>query len=54
MFMQPWMSKEEIKLIEKYLNKNQVVLEWGSGGSTAHFSKFVKEWYSIEHDKDWY
>ena len=51
--MQPWMSDEEIKLIEKYLNKDQLALEWGSGGSTAHFSKFVKEWHSIEHNKSW-
>ena len=42
MFMQPWMSEEEIKLIEKYLNKNQTALECGSGGGTTHFSKFVK------------
>ena len=52
--MQPWMSREEINLIEKYLKKDHVTLEWGSGGSTAHFSKLVKEWNAIEHNKEWY
>jgi GT2 family glycosyltransferase len=52
--MQPWMSNEEISLIEKYLKKNHIALEWGSGGSTVHFSKLVKEWNSIEHNKEWY
>ena len=51
--MQPWMSKEEINLIEKYLKKDHITLEWGSGGSTAHFSKLVKEWNAIEHNKEW-
>jgi len=52
--MQPWMSQEEINTIEKYLQPNHIALEWGSGGSTAHFSKLVKEWHSIEHNKEWY
>ena len=52
--MQPWMSKEEINLIEKYLKNTHIALEWGSGGSTAHFSKLVKEWNSLEHNKEWY
>jgi GT2 family glycosyltransferase len=52
--MQPWMSKEEINLIEKYLKDTHIALEWGSGGSTAHFSKLVKEWNAIEHNKEWY
>ena len=52
--MQPWMSKEEINLIERYLKKDHITLEWGSGGSTAHFSKLVKEWNAIEHNKEWY
>lgn len=52
--MSPWMSKIEIDTIVKYLDKNSVMLEYGSGGSTSYFSKFVKEYYSIEHNQDWY
>ena len=52
--MEPWMSQEEIALIKKYLKPEYVSLEWGSGGSTAYFSQYVKEWHSIEHNKDWY
>ena len=29
------------------------VLEWGSGGSTLLFSRYVFSWTSIEHDKNW-
>lgn len=52
--MTPWMSHLEINLIEKYLEIDKVMLEWGSGGSTVTFSQKVKEYYSIEHVKDWY
>eukprot|EP00951_Prasinocladus_malaysianus_P006568 scaffold46726_cov52-Prasinocladus_malaysianus.AAC.1 len=30
------------------------MLEWGSGGSTVYYSQFVKQYYSIEHNRDWY
>ena len=52
----PWMHPSEIKMIEKYLKdaKDKKMLEWGSGGSTLHFSKFVKEYISIEHNKNWF
>ena len=48
------MGDKEIELIEKYITPETVMLEWGSGGSTIHFSKLVKELYSIEHDFQWY
>lgn len=49
-----WMHESEIRAIEKYINKDSVVLEWGSGGSTIHFAKLAKEYYSIEHNTEWY
>ena len=52
--MQPWMSDNDKFTILKYLNQDDVMLEWGAGGSTLCFPQFVKEYYSIEHDKDWY
>lgn len=50
---QPWMSKKEIDLILKFLNKDDIMLEYGCGGSTMFFPKFVKEYHSIESDKSW-
>ena len=52
--MKPWMSDQEIDLVKKYLSEDKVMLEWGSGGSTCTFSPLVKEYYSIEHVKEWY
>lgn len=48
------MSDQDIRLILKYLKKDDIMLEWGSGGSTLYFSKFVKEYYSIESNEKWY
>ena len=50
---QPWMSRQEIDLILSFLNKDDTMLEYGCGGSTMFFPKFVKEYYSIESDKSW-
>lgn len=50
----PWMSDSEIQTITKYLKKDDTMLEWGSGGSTNYFPQFVKEYYSIEHDQNWF
>jgi hypothetical protein len=50
----PWMSEIEINTIIKHLKKDDIVLEWGSGGSTHYFPQFVKEYHSIEHDKQWF
>ena len=52
--MNPWMSEKEIKKIEEYLSSDHIFFEWGSGGSTLHFSKFVKQYISIEYDIRWY
>ena len=52
--MNVWMSQREIKMIEKYLKPEDIMLEYGSGGSTLHFSKFVKEYYSVEHNREWF
>lgn len=51
--MKPLMSKKCISLIEKYLNKETVFLEVGSGGSTSYFAPQVKKYCSIEDDEKW-
>ena len=50
----PWMTDNETNLLKSYLKKDMIVFEWGCGGSTLEFSKFVKEYYSVEHDFEWY
>lgn len=52
--MSPWMSNQEIDLILKHLKPEYTMLEWGSGGSTLTFSKYVDKYYSIEHNEEWY
>lgn len=52
--MSPWMSNQERSLIEDNLNKDHIMLEWGSGGSTISFAPLVKKIYSIEHDPAWF
>ena len=48
---QPWMSKQEIDLILSFLNKEDIMLEYGCGGSTMFFPNYVKEYYSIESER---
>lgn len=52
--MQAWMHPREKELINKHLHSTKVMLEWGSGGSTVEFSSKVKQYYSIEHNLEWY
>lgn len=52
--MQAWMHPREKQLITNKLNCDTVMLEWGSGGSTLEFSPLVNQYYSIEHNKEWF
>jgi len=52
-YITPLMHKFEYEFIKKYLNKDDVLLEWGSGASTFYFSGIVKQVITLEHDKDW-
>ena len=49
-----WMHEREKAVIEKHLNLEVTMMEWGRGGSTVEFSKKVKRYYSVEHNADWY
>lgn len=61
--MRPMMQDHEIAALEAELlnlRKSELnILEWGSGGSTVHFTRFLKahgiryRWLSIEHDIQW-
>jgi hypothetical protein len=47
------MGKNEVEYIIDTLNEDDIMLEWGSGGSTYTFSSYVKKYCSIEHDAEW-
>ena len=47
------MNEYQIDLIKSYLNNKQIMLEYGVGGSTLYFSKYVDKYISIEHDRSW-
>ena len=49
----PLMNEWEYKFIEKFLTKEDVLLEWGSGNSTLYWAGVVSKVISIEHDADW-
>jgi hypothetical protein len=53
-FFTPLMHDFEYKMIEKYINKDDVFLEWGSGNSTIYFSGLVKKLITIEHDLSYF
>lgn len=50
----PWITYQAFNFIKGRVNKNFVVFEYGSGGSTLFFSKSVRAIYSVEHDESWY
>jgi SAM-dependent methyltransferase len=51
---QPWMSYSAIDFIGNVINKNSIVFEYGSGGSTLYFAERAKKVISVEHDKKWH
>jgi hypothetical protein len=52
--MKPWMHQSEIDMIISYLNPTHKMFEWGCGGSTLHFSKYVNLYRSVDHNIQWY
>jgi hypothetical protein len=62
--MLPMMDPPDVAALEEAFLRRRGravdVLEWGSGGSTVHFPRFLREqgiaftWNSVEHDDDWF
>ena len=54
--IKPWMHQKEIDMVIKYLTQKpgSTMFEWGCGGSTLLFPKYVKKYTSVEHNLDWY
>ena len=50
--LEPNIDPKEIDTVISYLDKDKIMLEYGCGGSTTIFPKYVKKFYSIEHNLD--
>ena len=50
----PWLTFPSINFLNKNINKQMTVFEYGSGGSTLFWSERIKQIISVEHDKKWY
>jgi len=50
----PWMDAREAAAITSRLRPEMTMLEYGSGGSTAVFSRMVARYCSVEHDPAWH
>ena len=50
----PWWSLSAIQEMEKHLNNNHRVFEWGSGGSSVFLARRCRELTTIEHEPDWF
>ena len=50
----PWLSPTSILFFTKYLEKDMVGAEFGSGSSTLFFAPRISKLYSVEHNEEWY
>lgn len=49
----PWMDARELAVMERLLKREDRMLEFGAGGSTAWLAGRVRELYSVEHNEEW-
>jgi len=50
----PWLTQQANTLLQSWLKKTYLGLEWGSGRSTIWFARRVANLTSVEHDSCWY
>jgi hypothetical protein len=50
----PWFSYAAIDFLDKFLDSNMTVCEYGSGGSTVFFARRVQSVFSIEDNPKWH
>lgn len=51
---EPWWTQGAIDLVDRWLTKDDIVVEFGSGRSTAWLAQRVKQVVSIEHHEEWH
>jgi SAM-dependent methyltransferase len=50
---QPWLTRSANEILNSYLIKSDIGLEFGSGRSTAWFARRISHLTSVEHDAAW-
>lgn len=51
---QPWITFKAKEWLDRFLDKDMDVFEYGSGGSTIYFSGKVKKVVSVDHEPQWF
>ncbi len=51
---EPWLTKEALRAIKRFVAPDMRAFEWGSGKSTLWLAAHVAEVVSVEHDAAWY
>lgn len=49
----PWITYESRRKLERLLKPDFTIFEFGAGGSSVFFSKYVKKVTTVEHDEQW-
>jgi len=50
----PWLVFSSISFIDRWLQKDMKLFEYGSGGSTLYFASRTAGVVSVEHDRNWF
>ena len=50
----PWMNYKVINFLNKYLYRNSMIFEYGSGASTHYWISKGFTLFSVEHDKSFF
>ena len=50
----PWMTYKATRWLDRYLERDMSVFEYGSGGSTIFLARRVRRVVSVEHDATWH
>jgi Methyltransferase domain len=50
----PWLTKDSIAILDKWIRPDHRVIEFGSGGSTLYFAARCARLVSYEHDGSWH
>ncbi|MCC7408608.1 MAG: class I SAM-dependent methyltransferase [Phycisphaeraceae bacterium] len=50
----PWLTPAYVRFIEQWLSPRDVLVEFGSGRSTAWFAEHVGQVISVEHNPQWH
>lgn len=50
----PWMTFEAIRFLDRFIDTQSNVFEWGMGGSTLFFLDRAGQIVSVDHDATWF